>query len=246
MLKQARADGERAALELKQLFTEVNAEHLFAAVFAHLVLAPAGAANEITHAAVPIKIELLAYHLIPSFGSTRGKTIDAFHISRALGALDMLSAARQRDGIFGKLHQGRSSNPGARALDDLVWSVRLDAETVRGSAYPEQIAREIKETLGRFDEWFDRRVGISPSRAASALLAIISAHEAKATSWFPELIEASKSIRERFVEARNKKANLTDEDHVLRGMFRRASHAGSFGYSTRLAELAVDLPATAA
>lgn len=245
MLAEARADAERAALELKQLCREVNAEHLFAAVFAHLVLAPAGVANEITHAAVPIKIELLAYHLFPSFGSTHDQPIDAFHMSRALGALDTLFAARQRESMFARLHQSRSSEPGDRQLDGLLWSVRLDAETVRGSAYPEQIAREIKETLGRFDAWFEPRVGISPSRAASALFAIISAHEAKATSWFPELIDASKSIRKRFLEARNKKGCLTDEDRAVLGTLRKASHAESFGYSTRLAELAVDLPATA-
>jgi hypothetical protein len=246
LLEEARAEGHRAALELKQLCADVNAEHLFAAVFAHLVLVPAGVANEITHSAGPIKIELLAYHLIPCFGSCApGEPIDVFHISRALGALDTLFAARQRESMFAKLHQSRSSDPDARHLDDLLWSVRLDAETVRGSAYPEQIAREIKATLGRFDEWFDRRVGVSPGRAASALLAIISAHEAKATSWFPELIEASKSIRECFLAARNKKARLTDEDRFVLRTFRKPSHAGSFGYSTRLAELAVDLPATA-
>jgi hypothetical protein len=87
--------------------------------------------------------------------------------------------------MFAKLHHTRTSDPRTRKLDDFAWSVRLDAETVRGSAYPEQIAREIRETLGRFDDWFDAHVGISPSRAAAALLAIVSAHEAKGTSWFP-------------------------------------------------------------
>jgi hypothetical protein len=38
LLEEARAEGHRAALELKQLCADVNAEHLFAAVFAHLVL----------------------------------------------------------------------------------------------------------------------------------------------------------------------------------------------------------------
>jgi hypothetical protein len=168
MLEQTRAARTRAELDLKQLCTEVNAEHLFAAVFAHLVLAPAGGANEITHAAVPIKIEVLAYHLIPFFGSVHDKTIDAFHISRALEALDILFTARQRESMFSKLQQNRCSDPDVRALDDLVWSVRLDAETVRGFAYPEQIAREIRETLGHFDDWFDKRIGISPGRGLSA------------------------------------------------------------------------------
>jgi hypothetical protein len=236
-LEEARAERTRAEIELKQLCTEVTAENLFPAVFAHLVLAPAGAANEITHAAVPIKIELLAYQLIPFFGALKDQRIDAFHISRALDALEVLSAARQRESMFAKLQQSRSSSdPDSRALDDLVWSVRLDAETVRGSAYPEQIAREVRETLGRFDGWFDTNVGISPSRAAAALIAIVSAHEAKATSWIPQLIEASKSMREGFVEARSRKAKLTNEDHIFRGTFRRASHASSFGYSTRLAK----------
>ena len=77
------------------------------------MLAPAGAANEITHAAVPIKIELLAYQLIPFFGALKDQRIDAFHISRALGALEMLSAARQRESMFAKLQQSRSSSASA-------------------------------------------------------------------------------------------------------------------------------------
>ena len=150
-----------------------------------------------------------------------------------------------RMSMFAKLHDTQSSDSSARELDDLAWLVRLDAETVRGSAYPEQIAEEITKTLGRFDDWFEAHVGICPSRAAKALLAIVTAHESRATSWFPELAESSKSMRERFAAARRSlKGHPTDEDRVFLQMFRRRSHAGSFGYSTRLAELAVDLPAT--
>jgi len=247
LLAKAEADIARVVCELEELAREVNAENLFAAVFARLFLAPAGTANEITHAAVPIKVELLAFHLVPFFGKGPDRSIDAFHISRALGALDLLFGARQRASMFRKLHHTRTSDPRTRELDDLAWSVRLDAETVRGSAYPEQIAREIRETLGRFDDWFDVHVGISPSRAVTALLAIVSAHEAKATSWFPQLVECSKSMRERFAAAhKNRKGHPTDEERLLLKMFRRGSHAASFGYSTRLAELAVDLPASAA
>jgi hypothetical protein len=61
--------------------------------------------------------------------------LDAIHISRALDALDKLFAARQRESMFAKLHRSRCSAPDIRELDDLVWAVRLDAETVRGSAY---------------------------------------------------------------------------------------------------------------
>src|ERR1700730_17916983 len=88
LLDQARADAARAVAELHQLATEVNTEDLFAALFAHLVLTPAGMANEITLSPVPIKVELLAFHLVPFFGQTRDSRIDAFHISRALDALD--------------------------------------------------------------------------------------------------------------------------------------------------------------
>jgi|HubBroStandDraft_1064217.scaffolds.fasta_scaffold100422_2 hypothetical protein len=79
----------------------------------------------------------------------------------------------------------------------------------------------------------------------ASLLDIVSAHDSKATSWFPELAESSKSMRERFAAARrNRRGHLTDENRRFLRIFKRATHAGSFGYSTRLAELAVDLPAT--
>ena len=246
-LAEARSQSERARCELEKLAAEINSENSFSATFAHLMLSPAGVANELTHGAVPIKLEMLGFHLLPFLGSPGAERIDAYHISRALDALDSLFVASQRANMFAKLHHTRTSDPGARELDDLAWSVRLDAETVRGSAYPVQIAKEINETLGRFDDWFEARVGISPTRATSALLAIVSAHEAQATSWIPELLENAKSMQERFAAARkNRKKRLTDEDRVFLQMFRRGSHAGSYGYSTHLAELAADLPTTPA
>ncbi len=245
LLEEARDEGARAAHEFEKLATEVGGENLFAAVFAHLVLTPAETANELTHGPVPIKLELLAFRLLPLFSVQGAESIDAFHISRALDALEALFMSYHRMSMFAKLHDTQSSDSSARELDDLAWLVRLDAETVRGSAYPEQIAEEITKTLGRFDDWFEAHVGICPSRAAKALLAIVTAHESRATSWFPELAESSKSMRERFAAARRSlKGHPTDEDRVFLQMFRRRSHAGSFGYSTRLAELAVDLPAT--
>jgi hypothetical protein len=79
----------------------------------------------------------------------------------------------------------------------------------------------------------------------ASLLDIVSAHESKVTYWFPELPESSRSMRERFAAARrNRRGHLTDENRRFLRIFKRATHAGSFGYSTRLAELAVDLPAT--
>ncbi len=245
MLEEARAERARGMSELEELAREVNAENLFTVLFAHLVLSPAGTANELTHGAVPIKLEVLAFLLLPFFSAAGADSIDAFHISRALNALDSLLTSYQRMSMFAKLHHTQSSDPSTRELDDLVWSIRLDAETVRGSAYPEQIAEEINKTLGHFDDWFEAHIGICPSRAVKAVLAIVWAHESKATSWSPELVESSKSMRERFAAARkNLKKDPTDEDRVFLRMFRRESHAASFGYSTRLAELAIDLPAT--
>jgi hypothetical protein len=96
LLAEARAEHARAARELEKLTTEVSGENLFAAVFAHLVLSPAGTANELTHGAVPIKLELLAFHLLLFFSAPGARSIDAFHISRALDALDLLFASYQR------------------------------------------------------------------------------------------------------------------------------------------------------
>jgi hypothetical protein len=69
LLAEARADGTRAARELEKLATEVNGENLFAAVFAHLVLSPAGTANELTHGAAPSSLRLLAFHLLLFFAA---------------------------------------------------------------------------------------------------------------------------------------------------------------------------------
>ena len=69
LLVEARPEGIRAATELEKLAAEVNAENSFVAVFALLALSSAETANEITHASVPNKFELLAFHLLPFFGA---------------------------------------------------------------------------------------------------------------------------------------------------------------------------------
>src|SRR5262249_30470125 len=75
--------------------------------------------------------------------------------------------------------------------------------------------------------------------------AIVSAHEAKATSWSGELLEASGSMRESFRKARrNKNRSPSREDCVFLGRFKGANQAAFFGFSTRLTQLAADLPAT--
>ncbi|MGD0949204.1 MAG: hypothetical protein ABSA52_17480 [Candidatus Binatia bacterium] len=173
---------------------EVDSEKLFAALFAHLALSPAGTANEITHSAVPLKLELLAFHLFPFFGKRRGCDVNALHVARGLTALDGLFDSTQRANLFEKVHRSRTSDPSTRELDDLVWFVRLQTQVVRGSAYPEQIAKEISETLGRFDRWFDTRIGISATRAVAALLVIVATAEARATSWIPDLRECGNSF----------------------------------------------------
>ncbi len=72
--------------------------------------------------------------------------------------------------------------------------MRVHAEIVRGSAFPEQTSSEIVSIQGNFEDWFKQATGIGPIRAQALLWSIIRAQEKAMNS-------AMADIRERVREA---------------------------------------------
>jgi len=101
----------------------------------------------------PAMIERLAEIAIPKFGVSSNKEISVFQSNEIYPLLeDILNA---------DMFSSRQSEDLPSIADDL----KSSSEVVRGSAFPEQTAAKIRQIQGKFDAWFEKQVGISPSRA---------------------------------------------------------------------------------
>jgi hypothetical protein len=240
LLQKTHAEQADAANDLCDLANVVDSEKLFTALFAHLCLSLAETANELTHSDSPAKLELLAFHLFPSFGSGSKRDPDARDVMRGLSSLDVLFKCNQRAEMYESILETKKLDPEKRALASLIHAVRTDAQIVRGCAYPEQTAKEICECFGPFDAWFQKQIGLAPTRAVDLIFAIVRSTEEAATARAPEILDSAQSLRQRFSIARHrlKRRQATEDDRNLLSTFQSASAASNFGFISRLTEIA--------
>jgi hypothetical protein len=160
-----------AVVELEKLLESVDAVSLFIAVIANTCFSPAELFSEATHGDLPAKVETLAYYAYPFFEKSNNREITPWHINKCIEIMDKMLALRLMVHWFPK--DDREPDP----LEDIVTTVRMQAEVVRGSAFPEQTASEVISIQGHFDNWFANRVGIKPTRAQAMLWSIIRTQE---------------------------------------------------------------------
>lgn len=174
---------EQAVNQIEGLAQSVDAFKLFVATIANIGFAPAGSISEASHGNIPAKIETLAYYLYPFFERPDNSDVTPWHVSECIDALNTLVAMRL---IAGHLPDAGGNGDGVDAIAVLV---RMHAEVVRGSAYPEQTGDEVSEIQGAFDQWFAEAVSVSPTRAQAILWAIISRAEQAINSFMPDIRE---------------------------------------------------------
>lgn len=168
------AEGKaREALKtIEKIAQSVDPVALFVNMFANMTLGSAEHISEATHGTVPVKLELLAYHIYPFFETSKSSQINTGEIQQSLHALEEFFL---NHGMHRRLINTRQDN--YDEIDDLLNSLRSHSEVVRGSAYPEQTREEIFEVQAHFDKWFLQRVNITPKRAVEFLFAIMKAQE---------------------------------------------------------------------
>ena len=196
--------------KLEQLLESVDAARLFVAVIANTSFGPEGSISEITHGDVPVKIETLAYYAYPFFGKSSQK-ITPWHINECIKILDTLQALRLMVPRFPK----DASEP--NSLEEIANAIRMQAEFVRGSAFPEQTAGEIIAIQGRFENWFKQATNIRPTRAQDMLWSIIRALERKINSVMPDIRKQVKAAGKKWLEIKRKspKNRSQTEDQIL-------------------------------
>ncbi len=207
--KQSATSVEQAITEIEDLARSVDAVNLFSAMVANLAFAPEGSASEATHGDVPAKIESLAYYLYPFFGVSKNSEITPWHVKQCIESLNSLVTMGLISSAFTEKSKGQ-----VNGVDHVVTDARMNAEIVRGSAYPEQTGMEIAEIQGRFDSWFAWKVGVSPTRAKAILWAIIRHEEDALNSAKPNIRAKVEAARKRWRAIKKKPASQRNGDEA--------------------------------
>jgi len=194
-----------------------------------------GSANDSTHGTIPVKMELLAYHLVPLFKNAPKDPLNPHDVERTFVLIDKLL----RSYIQGYSFQQQGTNNSMKPA--LVKDLLMDTMIVRGSAYPEQTMNEISEVQGHFEDWFTKRARISPRRAIEILLGILRAEEDLGNAWRFKLRDGSLQIEKKWKEAKKtKRSERTTEQKVLLEMAHSSEDARGFGYAQTLSSVPPD------
>lgn len=215
--------------KLEEIAKTVCAEKLFTSVITAMCLAPEGEISEATHGTVPAKIEMLAYYLYPFFGLSDNKNILPTQVYFCQELLDHCFMANTfPDSTMSE------ENP----VDSLAKTIERQAKIVRGSAYPEQTAQEIVGIQGRFDNWFERKTGISPSRAQKALLEIFALQQQFPRTYMEQVFERANHFVKEWKRVKNTKPHRrTDADNTFLSIFGKRERAFGFGFTEALSNL---------
>lgn len=221
--------------KLERLVESVDAVKLFVAAVANTSFGPEGSISEITHGDVPAKIETLAYYAYPSFGKSR-EEITPWHIKECIEILDKVLALRLMVPRFPK--DDNEPDP----LEEIATTVRIQAEVVRGSAFPEQTTSEIVSIQGHFDNWFKEATRIAPTRAQAILWSIIRAQEQGMNSVMPVIREQVQEAAKKWQEIRKKssRSRSPTEDKILE-VLQDEQAAKAFEFVSRLDAIASEV-----
>jgi len=221
--------------KLEKLIESVDAVKLFVATIANTSFGPEGSISEITHGDVPAKIETLAYYAYPFFDKSQ-EEITPWHIKECIEILDKILALRLMVPRFPK--DDHEPDP----LEEIVTTVRIQAEVVRGSAFPEQTASEIISIQGHFENWFKEATRIGPTRAQAILWSIVRAQEKGINSVMPVIHKQVQTAAKKWQEIRKKspRSRSPAEDKILE-VLQDEQAAKAFEFVSRLNAIASEV-----
>ncbi len=230
-LTKERQEAER---ELQELVSSVNAEALLSSMIAQLIFVPTGSGFGDKYGNHPAMLETLAKHCIPKFGDNNDTKLPAPITQHCYGLLEKI--------FHSKMFEGFDDPEKEKAKTPLALQMKMHSEVVRGSAFPEQTAHKIQTIQGNFDKWFEKKLGLSPTRAAAIVYALVSQSESIATEYTPFCRKEAETSKAIFNELRAKK----DKTEKEQGFVDYLSHAGEdgafmFGYVTYQNEVMPDV-----
>jgi hypothetical protein len=209
---------------------------LFCAVYMHLAYQYFDAERNWDDELAPVHLERLAFYLYPYLNKTARVVCSPQHLNEALQALDQL-----RDASMQSLVSGDEDRDGP--LNDLMVHAKLEAELIRGSAFSEQTAEEIRGIQGRFEEQFRNLSGIGPNRALELIEAIAKTIEERMNQSHESVRKEAEEHGTRWAIIRRKKPKeRNDEERGYYSMVGNKHNALGYGFFQALITLGVTLP----
>lgn len=151
-----------AETRIHQLASKTEAEFAFLAFadyqFFQISMAQ-GRIDEYEHGNMPALVEMAAYYLYQHIGECQ--ETDNQVVSEIIEMIPDLYHSNLMASGMGSFSDELAGN--------VIGPSKIHAQTVRGSAWPDQTRSEILGIQGAFDSWFTNRIGISPSRAIAIL-----------------------------------------------------------------------------
>ncbi len=175
----------------------VNSEELFTLIFANIAFGTVEELNDNNFGTVPAKMEKLAYYTFPFLSQSKKKVSiqDIYDVREALE--DMINVSSFERSNF----KVRDEN--TNSFDDIVTELLMYANVVRGSAYPEQTELEIVEIQGRFETWFENKIGIGPQKSILILKEVMKIIEYKFQKYLKEVQLFEKDQVEKWKKAKS-------------------------------------------
>lgn len=208
----ASEEARQAEETLLSLASQFSPDALFAATLTVMIVAPEGTPSELTHGDVPSKLERLAFHLwrCPTAGTEHPPS---WAVDTAIQAVDNLA----RQSIMAQTFDPAGFKDD---LDRLMVRLSVDAQIIRGSAYPEQTSEEVIEIAGRFDRWFQENIGASATNLTNLVWAIVVTTQEKINGWLPGVFgEARLAAKAARITSRLRKRDAGDGSGHPRQVF---------------------------
>jgi len=235
MREKSEAELSNTIVKLEKLLEGVDAIRLFVAVVANTSFGPEGSISEVTHGTVPAKSELLAYYAYPFFGKSQ-EDITPWHINECIGILDRILDLRLMVPSLPKDNHERDH------LEHIVNTVRMQAEVVRGSAFPEQTASEVISIQGHFENRFKQATGIGPTRAQAMLWSVIRAQEKAINSVMPDIRKQAQAAGKKWQEIVKKSPkNRSPTENKILKVLQDEQTAKAFEFVSRLNSIAPEI-----
>ncbi len=227
---------KEAEEELSQIVTATNAEALLTCMISQLLLMSPEQNIGDEFGNHPAMLEILAKECIPSFGKNSDLPISPLLTNHCYALLETIAQ--------GKMFENFPSSTSGESASEIVAHLEMYSQIVRGSAYPEQTYFKIEQVQGRFDNWFEKTVGISPSRTVQVVLALVKHAETMGTSTLDDVRAAGNELKEKY-QAILKTKKRTESEQQFLDTFPKGKDgiAGAFccGYSAKLNEIMPEL-----
>lgn len=211
---------KEAELELCNLIKTVDSEALLTIMCTQLLSGSPESSIGDKFGNHPAMLEILAYFCIPKFGENKGKKVS---IKETIECYSLLEKC-----FMGKLFPNDTFIEDSN-FDSISTNLKMKSNIVRGSAYASQIEKLIRGILCHFDNWFIKKINISPSRVLEIINCLVDTIENTLNSNLKKSKETGEKLQQSYLSLKNKK-NKTEREKKIISMFTSLDTIKQWGF----------------